>query len=83
MMVNEFSGRNYTCGPPPCTCMYVTSLADQCLVLGDDILNGFGYKSGGQGWVPRAGMGTGVGVLLGIVAGYRLLGLVALWWRTN
>ncbi|MCJ1438165.1 hypothetical protein MMC27_007552 [Xylographa pallens] len=83
MMVNEFSGRNYTCGPPPCTCMYVTSLADECLVLGDGILQGFGYQSGGTGFVPRGGMPMGVGVLVAIVLGYRVLGLVALWWRRS
>ena len=83
MMVNEFSGRNYTCGPPPCTCMYVTSLADECLVLGDGILQGFGYQSGGTGFIPRGGMPMGVGVLVAIVLGYRVLGLVALWWRRS
>ncbi|MCJ1287520.1 hypothetical protein MMC26_006872 [Xylographa opegraphella] len=81
MMVNEFAGRNYTCGPPPCTCMYVTSLADQCLVLGDDILHGFGYQSGAEGLVPKGAMPMGVGVLVAIVLGYRVLGLAALWWR--
>ncbi|MCJ1387170.1 hypothetical protein MMC18_000010 [Xylographa bjoerkii] len=83
MMVNEFSGRNYTCGPPPCTCMYVTALADQCQVLGDGILQGFGAQQGGQGFVPKGGLSVGVGVLVGIVAGYRVLGLVALWWRRS
>ncbi|MCJ1397990.1 hypothetical protein MMC11_001186 [Xylographa trunciseda] len=82
MMQNEFTGRDYSCGPPPCTCMYVTSLVDQCLVSGDDILNGFGFKAGAQSsFVPHGGMGTGIGVLLAIIAGYRVLGLVALWWR--
>ncbi|MCJ1478263.1 hypothetical protein MMC13_006940 [Lambiella insularis] len=70
MMVNEFVGRNYTCGPPPCDCMYQTDLAPMCLTDGKSIVEGFGYDVGDTGqWV---------GTLLAIVVGYRLLGYLVL-----
>ena len=75
MMVNEFSGRTYTCGPPPCVCMYQTELADQCRIAGQGVLDAYGYGTGNTGkWV---------GILLGIVLGYRLLGYLALLVRRS
>ncbi|RFU34518.1 hypothetical protein B7463_g1808, partial [Scytalidium lignicola] len=69
MMVNEFSGRTYSCDAD-CHCMYQTELADQCRISGKGILDQYGYSTGHtREWV---------GILLGIVLGYRLLGWAAL-----
>lgn len=69
MMVNEFAHRTYACGSD-CQCMYPSELASQCRIDGMAVLDQYGYKTGHTGeWV---------GILLGIVLGYRLLGWVAL-----
>ncbi|KAH8427299.1 putative ABC transporter [Aspergillus melleus] len=69
MMVNEFSDRTYTCGPG-CNCMYQTELAGQCLIQGKGVLSQYGYATGRTGkWV---------GILIGIIAVYRLFGYLAL-----
>lgn len=69
MMVNEFSERSYSCGPG-CDCMYQTELADQCLIQGKGVLRQYGYATGRTGkWV---------GILIGIIAVYRLFGYLAL-----
>ncbi|RAL13164.1 P-loop containing nucleoside triphosphate hydrolase protein [Aspergillus homomorphus CBS 101889] len=69
MMVNEFSHRNYSCGKQ-CQCTYVTDLADQCLIRGTGVLQEYGYATGRTGkWV---------GILIGIIAVYRLFGWIAL-----
>ncbi|KAK1140567.1 hypothetical protein N8T08_010204 [Aspergillus melleus] len=69
MMVNEFSDRTYSCGPG-CNCMYKTELADQCLIQGKGVLSQYGYATGRTGkWV---------GILIGIIAVYRLFGYLAL-----
>ncbi|KAJ5316559.1 hypothetical protein N7508_001067 [Penicillium antarcticum] len=74
MMVNEFSKRNYSCGDG-CQCMYTTDLADQCLIRGDAVLEQYGYATGRRGkWV---------GILIGIIAVYRLFGWIALYLRRN
>ncbi|KAJ5960867.1 uncharacterized protein N7479_008017 [Penicillium vulpinum] len=74
MMVNEFSNRNYSCGAG-CRCMWSTDLEDQCLIRGTGVLESYGYSTGQTGkWV---------GILLGIIAGYRLLGWIALYLRKN
>lgn len=88
MMVNEFAGRVYQCAPlrlPPaamgteddalgsssgCSCMYPTALADQCLIAGQGVLDQYGYEPGH--------LGRNVGILLGIVLGYRVAGWVVL-----
>jgi hypothetical protein len=50
--------------------MYQTDLAAQCQISGLGVLEQYGYKTGHTGeWV---------GILLGIVLGYRLLGWVVL-----
>jgi len=78
MMVNEFGSRNFTCAPPKnpgesCTCLYETELADQCLVSGTAVLDNYGYNVGNTGkWV---------GIMIGIIAGYRALGWLVLWIR--
>ncbi|CAG8222530.1 unnamed protein product [Penicillium nalgiovense] len=74
MMVNEFSGRNYSCGAD-CRCMWATDLEDQCLIRGTGVLESYGYATGRTGkWV---------GILLGIIAGYRVLGWIALYLRRS
>lgn len=71
-MVNEFSQRNYSCGTG-CHCMYTTDLADQCQIRGTGVLETYGYATGRRGkWV---------GILLGIIAVYRLFGWIALHLR--
>ena len=76
MMVNEFSRRNFDCSrssagsEADCTCMYPSSLQDQCKIDGRAILQSYGYNEGRTGlWV---------GILLCIVLGYRLLAWVVL-----
>ncbi|KAL4785421.1 P-loop containing nucleoside triphosphate hydrolase protein [Aspergillus varians] len=72
MMVNEFASRTYSCGAG-CNCMYVTDLADQCEIRGTGVLEAYGYATGRTGkWA---------GILLGIIAVYRLLGFVVLFLR--
>jgi hypothetical protein len=69
MMVNEFSDRIYSCAPG-CNCMYQTDLADQCQIRGTGVLEAYGYATDRTGkWV---------GILIGIIAVYRLLGYIAL-----
>ncbi|KAL2069552.1 hypothetical protein VTL71DRAFT_14231 [Oculimacula yallundae] len=72
MMVNEFADRTYSCGAG-CHCMIQTELAKECRISGLGVLDEYGYKTGRTGqWV---------GILVGIVVGYRLLGLVAMFIR--
>ncbi|KAJ6090362.1 hypothetical protein N7486_009177 [Penicillium sp. IBT 16267x] len=72
MMVNEFSERTYSCGDG-CHCLYNTDLASQCQIRGTAVLENYGYATGRTGkWV---------GILLGIIAVYRLLGWIALQLR--
>ncbi|RAH72587.1 putative ABC transporter [Aspergillus aculeatinus CBS 121060] len=69
MMVNQFSDRIFACAAD-CTCMYQTDLAAQCQIRGTGVLHEYGYATGRTGkWV---------GILLGIIAVYRLFGYLAL-----
>lgn len=69
MMVNEFSKRNYSCGAS-CQCLYQTDLAPECMIRGTGVLEQYGYATGRTGkWA---------GILIGIVAVYRLFGWIAL-----
>ena len=53
--------------------MYQTALASQCQIDGNGVLEQYGYRTGNTGkWV---------GIMLGIILGYRLLGFVAVWAR--
>ncbi|KAJ4324157.1 hypothetical protein N0V84_003990 [Fusarium piperis] len=63
MMVNEFSERVYSCGDG-CRCMYDSPLADQCKIDGQAVLDQYGYSTGH--------MGRDVGIMISIIAGYRL-----------
>lgn len=71
MVVNEFKGREYHCGPK-CECEYVTELAPQCKIDGQGIIaQVFGYNTHSQGkWV---------GIMVAIIAGYRLFGLAVMY----
>ncbi|EPE25597.1 P-loop containing nucleoside triphosphate hydrolase [Glarea lozoyensis ATCC 20868] len=69
MMVNQFAESTYTCGSK-CECMYVTPLAAECKIAGQGVLDQYDYNTGNTGkWV---------GILLGIVLGYRMLGTLVL-----
>lgn len=72
MMVNEFAGRSYGCGDG-CRCMYQTELADQCRISGQGVLDQYGYAPGY--------LGKNVGIMVGIIAGYRIAAWLALMWR--
>ncbi|QVM09134.1 hypothetical protein D8B26_003800 [Coccidioides posadasii str. Silveira] len=72
MMVNEFSKRTYDCASG-CQCMYPSELSDQCKIAGTGVLNAYGYKTGREGkWV---------GILIAIIAVYRLFGWAMLMLR--
>lgn len=50
--------------------MYLTDLASQCQIRGTGVLDAYGYPTGRNGkWV---------GILIGIIAVYRLFGWIAL-----
>ncbi|KAH7143896.1 P-loop containing nucleoside triphosphate hydrolase protein [Dactylonectria macrodidyma] len=63
MMVNEFANRVYECGKG-CRCMFESSLAEQCKIDGQAVLDQYGYKAGH--------MSKDVGIMIAIIAGYRL-----------
>lgn len=78
MLVNEFSGRTYACAssttaPNGCSCYYESELADQCRIDGKAVLSFYDYKTGE--------LGKNVGIVIGIVAVYRLLGLMVMYVR--
>lgn len=72
MMVNEFAGRVYECAEG-CRCVYQTELAEQCLIAGEGVLAQYGYEAGY--------LGKNVGVMVGIIAGYRVAAWLVLMWR--
>lgn len=72
MMVNEFRGRTYGCGSS-CQCLYQTELADQCRIAGQGVLDQYGFETGH--------LGRNVGIMVGIIAGYRFAAWLALVWR--
>ncbi|KAG9239110.1 P-loop containing nucleoside triphosphate hydrolase protein [Amylocarpus encephaloides] len=74
MMVNQFAEVTYTCGSK-CECMFRTPLVAECKIAGQGVLDQYGYHTGLNG--------TWVGILLGIVLGYRLLGLAILMVKKN
>ncbi|PYI08514.1 PEP carboxykinase-like protein [Aspergillus sclerotiicarbonarius CBS 121057] len=74
MMVNEFQHRTFTCSSD-CVCMYTTDLAPQCKIRGTGVLHEYGYATGRTGkWV---------GILIAIIAVYRLLGYLVLVLRRS
>ncbi|GAB1320197.1 hypothetical protein MFIFM68171_10407 [Madurella fahalii] len=72
MMVNEFSDRVYSCGTvgDECQCMWQTDLADQCLIRGQGVLDQYGYRPGY--------MSKDIGIMMGIIFGYRLAAWIVL-----
>ena len=73
MMVNEFKDRVYNCAGDAMSgyhCMYESDLAGVGLIRGTAVLEAFGYQTGLEG--------TWVGIMVGIIAGYRILGYVVL-----
>lgn len=95
MMVNEFGGgRVYECAKvtttktttttglassdgarETCACMWQTELADRCQIAGQGVLDQYGYQPGH--------MGRNVGIMLGIVAGYRIAAWIVLKLRKS
>ncbi|TVY28381.1 ABC transporter G family member, partial [Lachnellula hyalina] len=73
MMVNEFERRDFDCAGSAAagySCMYQSDLASVGKIRGTTILAQFGYRTGLQGeWL---------GIMIGIIAGYRILGWVVL-----
>lgn len=76
MMVNEFKAREYRCertGPNDCFCSYPASPTNNCLIEGTTVLKSFNYSLGKEGqWV---------GIMIAIIAVYRLLGWGVNWYR--
>ena len=69
-MHNEFSARNYSCGPPPCHCIYESALSAHCEIAGKAVLKQYGYEKGR--------MGEWAGIIVAIIIVYRMLGWAAL-----
>ena len=72
MMVNEFQDRQYNCagGPGDYQCAYGGDLNAQGKIRGVDVLRAFDIDTGIEG--------TWLGIMVGIIAGYRILGYLAL-----
>ncbi|KAJ3453342.1 hypothetical protein MRS44_017589 [Fusarium solani] len=72
MMVNEFGSREYTCAKTPegYQCMYYSDLNSVGKIRGTAVLDNFSISTGLEG--------TWVGILIGIIAGYRLLAYLVL-----
>jgi energy-coupling factor transporter ATP-binding protein EcfA2/ABC-type multidrug transport system permease subunit len=76
MMVNEFNGRTYHCAGnvlTGCSCAYESELSGQCKIDGRAVLQYYDY--------PTGQLGKTVGIMIGIIAVYRLLGYLALRFR--
>jgi ABC-type multidrug transport system permease subunit len=78
MMVNEFGKRNYACESLPsggCQCMYSSPLEGQCEIAGTAVLESYGYRTDRTGvWV---------GILIVIIAGYRILGWAVMYLKRH
>ncbi len=72
-MINEFADRTYSCGES-CHSMYVSPLADQCQIAGQGVLDQYGYEPGH--------LGKDVGIMMGIIIGYRIAAWIVLKLRT-
>jgi ABC-type multidrug transport system permease subunit len=76
MMVNEFEGRTYACVGnvvTGCSCAYESELSSQCRIDGRAVLGYYNY--------PTGQLGKTVGIMIGIIAVYRILGFLALYFR--
>lgn len=73
MLVNEFQSRTFDCAGSAQSgyhCMYPSDLAPVGQIRGTAILDAFGYNTGLEGeWI---------GIMIGIIAGYRILGWLVL-----
>jgi ATP-binding cassette, subfamily G (WHITE), member 2 len=73
MLVNQFKDQVFDCAGTAETgyqCMYQSDLASVGKIRGTAILDAFNYKTGLEGqWI---------GIMIGIIAGYRLLGYLVL-----
>lgn len=76
MMVNEFEQREYACASLPdgkYQCQYPSDLNEKGFIAGKDVLKQFSISTGQEGmWV---------GIMIGIIAGYRLLAYLVLVMR--
>ncbi len=73
MLVNEFQNRTYNCAGSAekgWQCMYDSDLASVGKIRGTAILEAFNYQTGLEG--------TWIGIMIGIIAGYRILGWLVL-----
>lgn len=73
MLVNEFKDRTFDCAGSAQSgyqCMYQSDLAPVGQIRGTAILDAFGYSTGLEG--------TWFGIMVGIIAGYRILGWLVL-----
>jgi hypothetical protein len=76
MMVNEFDGRIYRCAGnlvTGCSCAYESGLSGQCKIDGPAVLQYYDY--------PTGQLGKTVGIMIGIITVYRVLGYLALRFR--
>jgi len=67
MMVNEFAYRTYECARDAaggCFCMFPSELAAECKIAGQGVLDQYNYHPGH--------MERDVGIMMGIIAGYRI-----------
>lgn len=77
MMVNEFKDRDYACDRigDTCHCIYPSVLDSQCKIDGNVVLSNYGYATGREGrWA---------GILIAIIAVYRLLSGGITWYRKS
>lgn len=78
MMVNQFKDTIYDCdrvNDGGYYCMYPSDLQNQGKTRGTAVLDAYNYSyEDGKMW-------EWLGIMLGIIVGYRILGYVALWFR--
>ncbi|KAM3503314.1 hypothetical protein MY11210_008767 [Beauveria gryllotalpidicola] len=73
MMVNEFKNREYRCAetsPGQYQCQYPSDLNAEGKIRGTDVLRQFSIETGLEG--------TWIGIMIGIIAGYRVLAYLVL-----
>lgn len=76
MLVNEFQDRTYDCAGSAkdgWQCMYDSDLASVGKMRGTAILKAYNYRTGLEG--------TWIGIMIGIIAGYRILGWLVLFMK--
>ncbi|KAF2858672.1 putative ABC transporter [Piedraia hortae CBS 480.64] len=79
MMQNEFRNRNYQCtsrtASGACQCSYPSDPRDSCQVNGTMVLKTYGYE--------KQTTGLWIGILVAIIAAYRLLGWLVLFFKRH